>query len=472
MAASFSHRIRRYSSKVDKSMARLSLYIAVCWTLGGISCALAQTTGSNLSLRNSNFFDSFKYIPAISTGAPNPSVSGPIRKSEQQRIADLHTAGNYTQAGIEGLGVLATEQPDDELRLIIANSLAWSGRLNEATATYQTITDETLVNDANVGIANVLRWRGMDHLASPIYREILAQRPDHNDALLGLEMAQRELSPRTTVTLGGNSDSSEFRRGAATINHRWRDESGFNVTEIELNGVRDAQPGVEFAQQDVTFRYQALGAQYKPAVELSAPTGEDRKLYGGLRVWMDDDRVQLDVGLINWGRIANNANAMQLGLSASHIGGIGKRDTEFGNVFGRLDYYNISDGNTVWGTDLRLTSNQRPFGAAVKPFVGLETHKSMFRSANYWSPSEGSGALYLGMQGEWAADEWSAYAAGQTGFALYGDAGTSWSLSGGVSRWMTRDVALSLKLWAMVSTRDSLAYRAQSAYVALEKLWR
>jgi hypothetical protein len=76
------------------------------------------------------------------------------------------------------------------------------------------------------------------------------------------------------------------------------------------------------------------------------------------------------------------------------------------------------------------------------------------------------------MQGEWATDDWGAYAAGQTGFALYGDAGTSWSLSGGVSRWMTRDVALSLKLWAMVSTRDSLAYRAQSAYVALEKLWR
>jgi hypothetical protein len=472
MAISFSHHISRHGSKVDKPMTHLSLYIAVCWALGGVTCALAQTAGPNLLLRNSNFFESFKYIPAVSTGASSQTVSGPTRKPEQQRIADLHTAGNYAQAGTEGLGVLEEEKPDDELRLIIANSLAWSGRLKEATAAYQTITDETLVNDANVGIANVLRWRGMDHLASPIYREILAQRPDHSDALLGLEMAQRELSPRTTITLGDSSDSGEFRRGAATVNHRWRDESGFNVMEVELNGVRDAQPGTEFAQQDLTLRYQALGAQYKPAIELSAPSGDDRRLYGGLKVWLDDDRVQLDVGLVNWGRMSNNANALNLGLSASHIGGIGKRDTEFGNVTGRLDYYNISDTNTVWGTDLRLTSNQRPFGAAVKPFVGVETHKSMFRSANYWSPNEGSGALYLGMQGEWATDDWGAYAAGQTGFALYGDAGTSWSLSGGVSRWMTRDVALSLKLWAMVSTRDSLAYRAQSAYVALEKLWR
>jgi hypothetical protein len=252
---------------------------------------LAQTTGSNLSLRSSNFFESFKYIPAVSIGAPNPGVSGPTRKPEQQRIADLHTAGDYAQAGTAGLGVLAEEKPDDELRLIIANSLAWSGRLKEATAAYQTITDETLVNDANVGIANVLRWRGMDHLASPIYREILAQRPDRSDALLGLEMAQRELSPRTTVTLGGSSDSSEFRRGAATVNHRWRDDSGFNVMEVELNGVRDTQPGSEFAQQDITLRYQALGAQYKPAIELSTPSGDDRRLYGGLKVWLDDDRV-------------------------------------------------------------------------------------------------------------------------------------------------------------------------------------
>jgi hypothetical protein len=472
MAISFSHHIRRHGSKIDKPMTHLSLYIAVCWAFGGLSCALAQTTGSNLSLRSSSFFESFKYIPSITNGAPSPSVSGPTRKPEQQRIADLHTAGNYAQAGTEGLGVLEEEKPDDELRLIIANSLAWSGRLKEATAAYQTITDETLVNDANVGIANVLRWKGMDHLAAPIYRDILAQRPDHSDALSGLEMAQRELSPRTTVTFGDNRDSAEFRRGATTINHRWRDESGFNVTEVELNGVRDAQPGVEFAEQDFTLRYQALGAEYKPAIELSSPSGDGRKLYGGLKVWMDDDRVQLDAGLLNWGRIANNANALNLGLSASHIGGIGRRDTEFGNVTGRLDYYNISDTNTVWGADLRLTSNQRPFGVAVKPFIGVESRKAMFRSANYWSPDEGSGALYLGLQGEWSTDDWSAYVTGQTGFALYGDAGTSWSLSGGVSRWMTRDVALSIKLWTMASTRDSLAYRAQSAYVALEKLWR
>jgi hypothetical protein len=215
-----------------------------------------------------------------------------------------------------------------------------------------------------------------------------------------------------------------------------------------------------------------LGTEYKPAVELSAPSGDGRKLYGGLKVWMDDDRIQLGVGLVNWGRIANNANALNLGFSATHFGVIGRRDTEFGNVTGRFDYYEVSDANTVWGTDLRLTSKYRPLGAAVKPFIGIESRKAMFRSANYWSPDEGSGALYLGLQGDWSTDVWSAYVTGQTGLALYGDAGTSWSLSGGVSRWMSPAVALSLKLWAMSSTRDSLTYRSQSAHVSLEKLWR
>jgi hypothetical protein len=472
MALPFSHHIPRLDVKVDKTATRLPLYTAVFWALSGLTCAFAQTTGSNLSLRSSNFFESFQYIPSITSSAPSPSASSPPRKPTQQRIADLHTAGKYAQAGSEGLGVLAEEKPDDELKLIIANSLAWSGRLKEATATYQTITDETLVNDANVGIANVLRWKGMDHLAAPIYRDILAQRPDHNDALLGLDMAQRELSPRTTVTFGGYRDSADFRRDGATVNHRWRDESGFNVMEVELNGVRDSQPGIEFAEQDFTLRYQALGTEFKPAIEISAPSGDSRKLYGGLKLWMDDDRVQLDMGLVNWGRIANNANALNLGLSAAHIGGIGRRDTDYGIVTGRLDYYNISDSNTVWGSDLRLTSNQRPFGAAVKPFIGLESRKAMFRSANYWSPDEGSGALYLGLQGEWSTDDWSALVIGQTGFPLYGDAGTSWSLSGVLSRWITHDIGVSLKLWAMASTRDNLAYRAQSAYVAVEKLWR
>jgi hypothetical protein len=417
-------------------------------------------------------FESFKYIPSATAGAAGDADNAPTRKPSQQRIVDLYTASNYTQAGTDGLGLVVAEQPDDALKLIIANSLAWTGRLKEATAVYQTVTEEALVPDANVGIANVLRWKGQDHLAAPIYRDILARSPAHADAVAGLEMAERELSPRTTVTMGGISDSNEFRRGAATVNHRWRDESGFNIMEVELNGVRDTLPDVEAKQQDVTLRYQALGTTFKPAVELSVPSGTSRTVYGGLKLWMDDDRVQLDVGSVNWGRLVNNANALNLGLSATHLGLLGKRDTFLGDLMGRFDYYNISDTNTVWSSDIRLTSNLRPFGNAIKPFIGLETRKAMFFTPNYWSPQDGSGNLYMGLQGEWQTEDWSLYGSGQVGFPVYGDAGQSWSASAGMKRWITRTVALSFNLWAMATTRDGTAYRAQSAFVSLEKLWR
>jgi hypothetical protein len=168
----------------------------------------------------------------------------------------------------------------------------------------------------------------------------------------------------------------------------------------------------------------------------------------------------------------NNANALNLGLSATHLGLLGKRDTFLGDLMGRFDYYNISDTNTVWSSDIRLTSNLRPFGNAIKPFIGLETRKAMFFTPNYWSPQDGSGNLYMGLQGEWQTEDWSLYGSGQVGFPVYGDAGQSWSASAGMKRWITRTVALSFNLWAMATTRDGTAYRAQSAFVSLEKLWR
>jgi hypothetical protein len=58
------------------------------------------------------------------------------------------------------------------------------------------------------------------------------------------------------------------------------------------------------------------------------------------------------------------------------------------------------------------------------------------------------------------------------GFGFYGDAGTSWSATGGGKTWLTRDIALGVNLWAMSSWRDAAQYRAQSANVSLEKLWR
>lgn len=416
----------------------------------------------------------FKYIPPAGTSGKTEQseLALPKRSPEQQRIIDLNAAGNYQAAGTEGLALISKEKPDDELQLIVANSLAWTGRLKDAIPTYQGLTKGKYANEANVGIANVQRWRGRDDQAAPLYRTVLAADPSNADALEGLELAGRELSPRTTLSFGGSSDSSDMQRRSATINHRWRDSSGSSIMEVETSNVRDALPTSQADQQDVTLRYQNLSLALKPSFELSMPTNVDHTLFGSAQIKLDDDQASLDIGRVNWGRIATNPNALASHLAASHIGLSETRDFSFGNLVGRINYFDISDGNSILTSNLHLASAWRPIGSNFKPFLGVETREARFNTPNYWSPSQGSGTLYAGILGEWGAADWNFYASAQEGLGLFGDAGTSWSLSAGGKRWVSSDVAISINLWSMASWRDNASYRAQSATVNLEKLWK
>lgn len=416
----------------------------------------------------------FKYISPPSAGKSEETPEDrPKRNPDQQRIADLNAAGNYQAVGTEGLALLAKEKPDEALQLIIANSLAWTGRLKEAVPAYQGLTTGQYANDANVGLANIQRWRGRDDQAMPIYRRVLDSDPGHAAALEGAALASRELSPRTQLSFGGSSDSSDMQRRSATVNHRWRDSTGARIMEVETSGVRDRLPGTEATQQDVTVRYEDLSLPLKPSMELSMPTQAGRTLYGSARIrFAQDEQASLTVGRVNWGRMASNANALALRLSASHIGMTVAHQFTIGTLQGRFNYYDISDNNQLLTSSLHLVSAWRPIGNNFKPFVGMETRGTKFNTPNYWSPEQGSGTLYAGMMGEWGSADWNFYASGQTGVRLYGDAGASWSVSAGGKRWLSKDVALSMYLWSMASTRDNATYRAQSANMNLEKLWR
>jgi len=407
-------------------------------------------------------------------GAPAASAEGggAVRPSKEQRIVELSNAGEYGKAGSEGLELIASEKPDDSLQLIIANSLAWSGRLREATATYRNIVQDPLVDDANVGIANILRWQGYDEAAAPIYRTVLAKNSEHVDARSGLELAERELAPRTTLMFGRSSDSSESIRNGASVNHRWRDASGYKIYEIETGVVRDELPNSEARQQDVGLRYSDRSLELKPTLELSATTNTNQSVFGGIKFWLDDDRLQFDIGKVNWAKSAINPNAILAGLSATHVGVFAKREYSFGLATAKFDYFNISDSNTLVSSDVKLVSSLRPLGNAIKPYTGFETRKTSMLTSNYWSPTNGYGSLYGGLSGDWALNDWSLFGSVQVGLPLYGDAGTSWSLSGGARRWLTDNFALSMLLWGMRSERSGAEYRAQSANVVLEKVWR
>ena len=420
----------------------------------------------------------FKYIAPSAvdnsaTGATAPAEAAqPKRKASQQRIVDLNAAGDYQAAGTDGMALLAREKADDELQLIVANSLAWTGRPKEAISVYQGLRAGKYADQASVGLASIYRWRGRDDQAIPLYRAVLANDPGNSDALEGLELATRETSPRTRLSFGSGNDSSDAERRSATLNHRWRDRSGTHLMEVETSLVIDTLPGVETSQQDLTVRYQNLNLALKPSLELSMPTKDDNSLYASARIKLFDDKVTLSAGRVNWGRIATNPNALAQHLSAIHAGITAARDFSFGNLQANVNFYDISDGNAILAGSLHLASAWRPLGSHFKPFVGIEGRGGKFTTVNYWSPDQGSGSIYSGLIGEWGGSDWNLYASGQLGFGLFGDSGTGVNFSAGGKYWLTKNLALSANLWSLDGWRDSAAYRARAATINLEQLWR
>jgi hypothetical protein len=421
----------------------------------------------------------FKYIPSV-TVTSKPDADAPKRSAGQQRILDLSAAGDYQTISKEGVALLAGDNPDDELRLIFANSLAWTGRLQAAVAAYSVMTNGKYANEATLGMANVNRWMGRDDLALPLYKNVLDRDSSNADALEGLEMVTRELKPKTSIGIGGAADSSNMERKSATVSHRWRDKGGTVVMEVETSGVRDTVPTWQAEQQDVTLRYQDLGLSLKPALEISLPSStnrtiygnDSRAMYGSVKLSFDNDQETVEVGNVNWGKMATNPYALAANLSATHLGLTASRNFSAGNVLARVDYYDISDGNSITSGRLLFNSTWRPLGSTFKPFMSLESRKSKFSAYNYWSPSQGAGSLFAGMLGEWGAAEWNIFLSAQYGVGLWGDAGSAWSTSAGGKRWLSSDVALSFNIWAMSGLRDIAPYKAQSASMTLEKLWR
>lgn len=409
--------------------------------------------------------------PPGGAAALSASVQAVQRTGAAKNVADLYAAENYQAAGTMGSALLQWEQADDELVLAIANSLAWTGRLTAAISAYQRLTQGPLANEARVGIANVQRWRGRDDLAAPLYRDVLAADPANQGAREGLMLAQRELNPRTTLTLGGFDDSSDVRRDSVTVNHRFRDSGGINLVEIETSRIAEDLGSTKADQNDLTLRYHATTLSLKPTFELNVAKNGDQNVYGSvqLKVGERDDILQL--GRVNWGKLAVNPNALRANLDATHLGMQMSAPLEFGMLSGRVDYYDISDDNTILSGNVRLLSNWRPLGSKVKPFIGAEFRDAKFSTSNYWSPESGYGSLFGGLLAEWSAIDWSFYTSGQLGTRLYGEAGASWSAATGGKRWLSDDVAVGFGLWSMASRRNDAAYRASSLQFNLEKLW-
>lgn len=410
----------------------------------------------------------FEFVPSPRWTPPEQEKAGPQRAGESKRLADLYAKGQYRTVGTDGLALLDKEKFDDQLRFYIANSLAWTSRLKDADKIYDSLKGTAYAKDALIGQANLNRWQQKLHVAEPLYREVLKTDPKNKDALEGLELTGRATRPKTSATLGGLNDSGNVQMRYWTLNHTWRDQSRKNVMEVETSRIQAQNLALRAWQSDLTVRYRMLETPFKPKFEASA---DGTKIYGNVGIELDALPISIDVGRVNWGRLSNNPSALSNHLSATRLGVQGVGSFEYGQVVARADIYKVSDGNTVTTSSLRWNPSWRPLGANIKPLVGIDTRNASFATGSYWSPSQGYGSLYAGVSGEWTAQDWNLYATATPGMRLFGEAGKSWSVSAGGKRWLDKDWALGMNLWAMRSRRDNSEYKAQSVNFTLERLW-
>lgn len=411
--------------------------------------------------------------PPRSKLALREQIKLPARAPELEAVFQLSAEGDYRAAARQGKRLMDRGMVDDDLRLLVANSLAWTGQSEEAIAAYKKIIETSgsaaKVNDARAGLANSLRWQGRDDLALPLYRQALASDSGHEASKEGVVYAERELRPKTTISYGQSNDSSEMHRRTLGINHRWRDPGLRHGFEVEAFGNNDTLPTDRALQRELTFRYQPLNIPLKPRFWVSAQTLPKTGTFGGVQLQLVPNKLSFELDQMNWGARALNPRAELRGLTAMHVGLASRVTSAFGDLNAAIDYYDISDNNNILTNSLRYTAPWRVLG--FKAFVGAENREPKFNSLDYWSPALGYGATYAGLQGDWSAERWELFMSGQKGRRLYGDAGDSWSLSGGGRLWITQQLALGLRLWGMSSVRDSAAYRANAGTVTVESLW-
>ena len=394
------------------------------------------------------------------------------RDPKAQHIFDLYFKEDYAAVITQGLPLLSVYPKDAQLRLIIANCLSWNTtRYTQAIDLFKSLLNGPYARDASLGLANSYRWSGRDDLALPLYKTLIAEEPDSSDIQDGLVLAERAMRPRTLFSIGRAGDTNNMRRNEAVVAHQWRSETGNSIYEVELGGTNDRMPDLGINQRNVTLRYQNFDLPFKPTLEIAEQTTPKQTTFGGVHLELTDT-TRLTLNRVNWGLLSFNVNAEAANLSASHAALATNQSGELGSLRGRVDYFGISDGNTVLMSSLQFTPAWRPLGKNFKTFVGIQTRNQSDYSPLYWSPMNGGyGVYFAGVQAEWSSDTTSLYATAQAGNRLYGEGSRNWGLAAGGRTMLTPDFALGVKLSYYAGGLYGPTFSYASALVTIEKFW-
>jgi hypothetical protein len=219
------------------------------------------------------------------------------------------------------------------------------------------------------------------------------------------------------------------------------------------------------------MRFQNLDLPLKPTFEITQQTTPQQTTFGGVHLELTDT-TKLTLNRVNWGLLSFNVNAEAANLSASNVALASSQNGEFGSLRGRVDYFGVSDGNTVLMSNLQFTPSWRPLGKNFKTFLGIQTRNQSDYSPLYWSPMNGGyGVYFAGVQAEWSSDTTNLYAIAQAGNRLYGEGSRNWGLAAGARTMLTPDFALGVKLNYYAGGQYGPTFSYASGLVTIEKFW-
>ena len=377
------------------------------------------------------------------------------RRHEAERALAVYEAGNYPEAARLGLAELASAPGNHEMRLAVANSLAWTARYDPAVEQYRVLLGTSYDSQARIGIANALRWRGQPDLAEPYYREVLAREPGNEEARNGMALLARDLRPALTLRLTRAADNQNVSRNELSLGYRrWSAERDWRF-EVGAFGGRFESPQGSWSPRGIQASAWGTRLPLSPRVEASAVdngAGGTRG-FGTLQLEPIRDRLRIRFGRVDWARLAFTGSALADGLTASVIGAFGETETRIGTVRGRIDHYGISDGNTLIDGELQLTPLWQPLPYKLVWSGGVYGRGAEREDPRYWSPRPTYGVAFLGVQRGWYLERSDVTASVRHGFAFTETARNSWSAALSARYWVRATLALGVEAWAVQAPR-------------------
>lgn len=408
--------------------------------------------------------------------APVAPLDDAIRELQHDRLAapalERYRAGDYAQAAALGLDVLRQAPGSPGLRYAVANSLAWTGRYEHAIAQYRALFGTPFDARARIGLANVLRWRGQADLAEPFYLEALGREPSSEDAASGLALASRELRPALTLRGARTADNEDVERDEISLSYRyWSVDRRWRLEAAALGG-RHRSPDGSWSPYGLQASLWAPALPLAPQVEAAHyDTGvHGGRWFGAVQLEPVRDRLRVRAGRVSWARVAFSPGAALADLTAGMLGAYAESELGIGSLRGRLDLYDISDGNRIVDGEAQLTPSWQPLPWRLTWFGGLYGREARREDPRYWSPRPAYALAFLGLRRSWSFERSDLTLSVRRGFALSTTTGDSWSAGLAGQYWLRSDLAIGVEAWAVDTPRPG-SYRMHHASAFVRQLW-